>query len=419
MKKALTKSVLLAVTIVILAAIIPLSANASTSNTKTQIYNYLTENMGLNSAAACGVMANIDAESDFNPRLVITDSNGLPSGGLCQWNGGRFRKLRTFCSNNGLSYLSVTGQLKYLAKELSSSAYGYIFDYLKNVSDTAQGAYDAAYYWCYHFEVPANRSKKSVQRGNAAVNTYWSSYGNTELSEVTVSSNKNKYDIDSSITFKWNSAGSAADSYRLVIVERKDGKYDWDNCKSYMLSSSTLKKTIKGGTLNKGLYRAYITAKNDLTGNKEISNYFTFNVVCTTHEYETTVKKQATTEAKGVNIKTCQQCGATKKVVTDAFSVKSFTKKSVTGLKKVSASKDAVRVSWKQFDWAEGYFVYVYKDGKWVKARTLNSFDTTACNIKKLDKNTSYKVRVKAFINVDGKVHTTKTTQTLKIRTAK
>lgn len=419
MKKALTKAVLIAMTIVILAAIIPLSANASTSNTKTQIYNFLTENLGLSSAAACGIMANIDAESDFNPKLVITDSNGLLSGGLCQWNGGRFSKLRSFCSSNGLSYLSVTGQLKYLAKELSSSTYGYIFDYLKNVSDTAQGAYDAAYYWCYYFEVPANRSTKSVQRGNAAVNTYWSTYGNTDLSEVTLTSSKSKIDIDSSITFKWNSAGSAADSYTLVVAEKKGDEYDWDNAKSYTLSSSSLKKTIKGGTFDKGTYKAYVTAKNNLTGKEETSNYVTFKVVCTTHEYKTTIKKQATTESTGIKIKTCKQCSATEKVITNAFSVKSFANRSVSGLEKVSSSKNAVRVSWNQFGWAEGYLVYIYKDGKWVKVRTLNGYDTTACNIKNLESNTVYKVRVKAYIKVDGKVYTTKASETLKIKTAK
>ena len=167
MKKALTKVMLTAFTLVILAAIVPLSANASSSNKdnlKTEIFSYLTDEMNLNSAAACGVMANIDEESDFNPRLVIVDTNGLLSGGLCQWNGGRFSRLRAHCKEKGISYLSVEGQLSYLKKELKSKTYGYIYDYLKSVPDTAQGAYDAAHFWCYYFEVPGRQTGAVVRK---------------------------------------------------------------------------------------------------------------------------------------------------------------------------------------------------------------------------------------------------------------
>ena len=89
MKKAITRAILIVMTIVTLATVMPISANASTSNAK-KIYNILTSELGFNSAAACGILANIERESDFNPKLVIRDSNGLTSGGLCQWNGGRF-----------------------------------------------------------------------------------------------------------------------------------------------------------------------------------------------------------------------------------------------------------------------------------------------------------------------------------------
>lgn len=111
MKKALTKVLLTAITLVIFAAIVPLSASASTSNNKTEVYKQLTTKLNLNSAAACGIMANIERESDFNPRLVVNDSNGRQSGGLCQWNGGRFANLKNYCSKNGYDYLSIDGQI--------------------------------------------------------------------------------------------------------------------------------------------------------------------------------------------------------------------------------------------------------------------------------------------------------------------
>ena len=128
MKKALTKVMLTAITLVILAAIVPLSASASTSNNKSEIFKQLTTKLDLNPAAACGIMANIEHESDFDPTLVIVDTNGLLSGGLCQWNGGRFSNLQNFCYNNGYNYLSIEGQLAFLKHELSSGSYGYIYN---------------------------------------------------------------------------------------------------------------------------------------------------------------------------------------------------------------------------------------------------------------------------------------------------
>ena len=47
--------------------------------------------------------------------------------------------------------------------------------------NTADGAYDAGWYWCYNFEVPANRETVSVTRGNLAKNTYWEQYGTETL----------------------------------------------------------------------------------------------------------------------------------------------------------------------------------------------------------------------------------------------
>ena len=151
MKKALMKVLLIAMTLVTLLTVIPLSANAASDN-KTQIFSYLTSEMGLNSAAACGIMANIEKESNFKPAKIIRDSNGLQSGGLCMWNGSRLNRLKNYCNNKGLNYLSIKGQLSYLAYELKLSQYKHIFNYLKKVPNNSKGAYDAAYYWCYYLK---------------------------------------------------------------------------------------------------------------------------------------------------------------------------------------------------------------------------------------------------------------------------
>ena len=133
------------------------------------IYQYLTSTMGLNHAGACGVLANIQLESNFNS-LALGD--GGSSYGICQWHNGRFNNLISYCNRNGLDYNTVGGQLQYLNHELANS-YPSVLSYVKNVPDTAQGAYDAAYYWCMYFEVPDHTVERAVQRGNLAKNEYF------------------------------------------------------------------------------------------------------------------------------------------------------------------------------------------------------------------------------------------------------
>ncbi|MCD7838924.1 MAG: phage tail tip lysozyme [Clostridiales bacterium] len=147
----------------------------SNSNEAT-IFTYLTETMGLNTAAACGILANMYTESSFKPTASCIDTNGLTSYGLCQWNGSRYTNLKKWCNNNGYDYKTVTGQLNFLSYELSTSTYNYILKYLQGVDNTANGAYNAGYYWCYYFEQPANRTTQSKIRGNLAKNTYWPVY---------------------------------------------------------------------------------------------------------------------------------------------------------------------------------------------------------------------------------------------------
>ena len=96
MKKALARVMLIAFSIVIIAGVMPLSANASSSSNKSKIFSYLTQELEFNSAAACGIMANIEKESNFRSNVIIRDSNGLPSGGLSMWNGGRLNNLKKY-----------------------------------------------------------------------------------------------------------------------------------------------------------------------------------------------------------------------------------------------------------------------------------------------------------------------------------
>lgn len=144
---------------------------AATSN-KDKVYTALVKE-GLSSAAACGVMANIEKESNFNP------SAGSTSGayGLCQWTGNRRSNLFSFCNRNGYSSSSVEGQVAFLMYELRNS-YSGVLNSLKSVANSADGAYNAGYRFCYDFERPANKGSRSSQRASVAKNSYWPSYKN-------------------------------------------------------------------------------------------------------------------------------------------------------------------------------------------------------------------------------------------------
>ena len=165
--------------VVMVVCCIPFSASAASANAKT-IYEFCIKELKLNNAGACGVLANIEAESNFNPNLY---GDGGDSYGICQWNLSRFDNLISFCNKNGYNWKTLNGQLYFLKYELTynKSDTGYILDKLKNVSNTASGAYTAGYDWCYYFERPANKAAKSESRGYKAQNTYWPEFKNYKM----------------------------------------------------------------------------------------------------------------------------------------------------------------------------------------------------------------------------------------------
>ncbi len=151
-------------------------ARAASAN-ELYIYNFLINEMKLNTAGACGVIANIKVESNFDPTL---SGDGGRSFGICQWHYNRYAALVSFCQNNGLDYTSLEGQLRYLQYELQH-VYTSTFQKLRSVPNTADGAYQAGYVWCYYFEVPSGyASGESVNRGNSAKYTYWPYYCSRE-----------------------------------------------------------------------------------------------------------------------------------------------------------------------------------------------------------------------------------------------
>ena len=162
------------VSLVIILTMIPGGAvyAADSLSNEAKVYNYLVSKMGLNTAAACGLLANIKAESDFNP---VGDGDAGTSFGLFQWHAGRKTSLINYCESNGLDYRSIEGQMRYLEYELKKS-YVSVYNYIKGVENTADGAYQAGYHWCYYYEIPADKAVKADRRGEMAKTVYWKKY---------------------------------------------------------------------------------------------------------------------------------------------------------------------------------------------------------------------------------------------------
>ena len=74
MKRKLSALFLLAF---LLAAHMPAPGRADTESNIQTIYTYLTENAGLNRAAACGILSNIKSESNFNPEAIGDSGNDV------------------------------------------------------------------------------------------------------------------------------------------------------------------------------------------------------------------------------------------------------------------------------------------------------------------------------------------------------
>ena len=134
------------------------------------VYKFLKNSLGLNTAAACGVLANIYCESGFRTNAI---GDGGTSVGICQWHNSRWTNLKSYAPDD---WQELKGQLRFMAWGLRMK-YRDTRKYLRNVPDTAQGAYNAGYYWCLHYEMPDRMVSRGMTRGYLARNVYWPRYG--------------------------------------------------------------------------------------------------------------------------------------------------------------------------------------------------------------------------------------------------
>ena len=146
----------------------------SRMDTETAIRTYLSREMKLNPAAIQGILANMEYESALDPTVWGDEGTSF---GLCQWHESRCRSLFSFCRENGYAPDSVIGQMRYLEQELTED-YPELLTYLQTVENRSVGAYNAAWCWCWYYEIPAQREEQAILRGELALQKYLST-GNT------------------------------------------------------------------------------------------------------------------------------------------------------------------------------------------------------------------------------------------------
>ncbi|WP_026508092.1 phage tail tip lysozyme [Butyrivibrio sp. MC2013] len=208
---------------------------AMASSNEQQIFDYLTKTMKLNSAAACGVLANIYYESGFNPTAKGDMQNGVyTSYGICQWHAGRWEALKTYCKNNGLSADSLSGQLRFMEHELKTG-YTKVYNTLISVDNSADGAKTAAKSWCLYYEIPANKEARAIERANLAIYRFWPDHATETAPFTTAYAGKYKVATQNDpLNMRQKASASSASIAKIpkgTIVDVVSGNGTWAKVK--------------------------------------------------------------------------------------------------------------------------------------------------------------------------------------------
>lgn len=268
------------------ASIMSKGTGESAEDNELQIFRYLTGRMGLSAAAACGIMANIYCESAFYADIEENTSSTNKGYGLCQWTAGRRTNLVNFCTQNKLNYKTVDGQMQFLEYELTTS-FPSLLTKLKGTANTAQGAYQAGYDWCYNFERPYNYESVSVTRGNLSRDTFWPEYSSMSITPyegqsgtylmISSPSSPDSMPVGSSFPIRGTvSSSSAITSVTVGVYDgnnsMKIGKTVKPNAKTYSLAN--VDEDIVFSKLTAGTYRYRVTAANNEGSKTLVSKVF-------------------------------------------------------------------------------------------------------------------------------------------------
>ncbi len=102
----------------------PADAGMTGQGNEEQVYQYLRQR-GFSHASACGILANMYAESGVNP-MSIQGGGAGPAAGICQWENyntksGRWKAMSDHASGNGKEWTDLKSQLEYMVMELKGA----------------------------------------------------------------------------------------------------------------------------------------------------------------------------------------------------------------------------------------------------------------------------------------------------------
>lgn len=143
------------------------SVSASQDEVAKSCYSYLRNNMGLNKAAACAVLGNMQRESAFK---VDNVNEGSGAYGLIQWYD-RYDNLVSFCQEHGYQMNTVLGQMKFMEYELNSTETRGR-NVLLGIPDTREGARQGAIDFDEVYERSGDSAQGVQMRSSFAVQWY-------------------------------------------------------------------------------------------------------------------------------------------------------------------------------------------------------------------------------------------------------
>lgn len=200
---------------------------ADSASSEQVIFNYLTGELGLNTAAACGILGNMYQESGLDPTAQSSYY------GLCQWSGALTAELMSYCAQAGYDSASIEGQVHFLGTELTGG-YSGVLAALQSVPNTADGASQAASIFCQQFEQCGNYDVE-IPRRAAFANNYWSEFQGYVATSDTTDSTQATADTAADTTDTQEAAQPAEITAvgrdgAVYTVSEMSAVYDFDYC---------------------------------------------------------------------------------------------------------------------------------------------------------------------------------------------
>ena len=118
-----------------------INLNNNKQSTALYIMNSLI-NKGRRPHEAAGMVGNLLAESDLNPNSINENDLGNISGGIAQWRGSNFARLKAYAKSKGKSWNDLDLQIDFLNNSIDS-------DVLNRLSKS-KDAHQASEAWAYY-----------------------------------------------------------------------------------------------------------------------------------------------------------------------------------------------------------------------------------------------------------------------------